>query len=126
MAVYVDSMRAPFGRMIMCHMTADTDEELHEMADRIGVSRRWWQAPPAKDSHYDIALTKRALAVAAGAIEVTWRQTGLMCKRRRETGQFGPPEAAEAWFRERHLGGMPDPDDEAPAQQPGDQIDLFS
>ena len=44
MAVYVDDMRANFGRMKMCHMIADTIDELHTMADRIGVARRWFQA----------------------------------------------------------------------------------
>jgi len=31
MTVYVDDMRSKFGHMIMCHMLADTDEDLHDM-----------------------------------------------------------------------------------------------
>lgn len=88
MTVYVDDMRAPFGRLVMCHMIADTDEELHAMADTIGVARRWHQKPPrASSSHYDIALSKRALAVKAGAVEITWRDCSLMTVlRRRQPG----------------------------------------
>jgi len=97
MTVYVDDMRAKFGRMVMCHMIADTDVELHAMAARIGVARKWHQAPPKHDSHYDIALSKRAAAVAAGAVEITWRQTGAMVMRRRITGELGPQADAIDW-----------------------------
>lgn len=70
MSVYVDDMRAPFGRMIMCHLWADTSAELFAMADAIGVARKWFQCPPkASWEHFDIALSKRALAVERGAIE---------------------------------------------------------
>lgn len=101
MTVYVDDMRAAFGRMVMCHMLADTDDELHAMADHIGVARRWWQSPAnTSGSHYDIALSKRAQAVAAGAVEITWRQAGAMNFRRRATGQLGAPDDAEAWLRD--------------------------
>ena len=41
MSVYVDNMQAPFGNMVMCHMWADTDDELLAMADAIGVQRKW-------------------------------------------------------------------------------------
>jgi hypothetical protein len=58
MTVYVDDMRARYGRMVMCHMVADTEAELHAMADRIGVARRWYQG-----DHYDVCLAKRALAL---------------------------------------------------------------
>ena len=69
MAVYVDDMRARFGRMIMCHMVGDTDDELHQMADTINLPRRWFQG-----DHYDISLSKRALAVAAGAVEINQQE----------------------------------------------------
>lgn len=95
--VYVDDMRAKYGRMVMCHMLADTDAELHEMAARIGVRRRWHQHPPEHDSHYDICLAMRRTAVAAGAIQITWRQAGAMILRRRVTGRLGSPEDAIAW-----------------------------
>jgi len=79
MAVYVDDMRAPFGRMLMCHMTADTTDELLAMADRIGVARRWLQYPGTWKEHFDIALSKRALAVKFGAVEETQRDAGMRC-----------------------------------------------
>lgn len=72
MSVYVDDAIWPFGRMMMCHMIADTLEELHAMADRIGVQRKWFQDKRIK--HYDISTSKRAIAVASGAIEVDRRQ----------------------------------------------------
>jgi uncharacterized protein DUF4031 len=101
MAVYVDDMRARYGNMVMCHMLADSDEELHAMADRIGVDRRWHQAPPrCSGSHYDIALSKRALALAAGAIAVTAREAAAMNAHRRVHGQLGNPAQALAWRRE--------------------------
>ncbi len=40
MTVYVDDMEAEFGNMIMCHMIADTHDELIAMADAIGVDRK--------------------------------------------------------------------------------------
>lgn len=84
MAVYVDDMRAPFGRLVMCHMLADTEAELHTLAERIGVARRWAQYPGTYKSHYDISLSKRALAVAAGAVEITWRESGSIVRQRRQ------------------------------------------
>lgn len=100
MAVYVDDMNAPFGRMKMCHMLADSVDELHAMADTIGVARKWYQAPPKHSSHYDIALTKKGLALAAGAIPITWRQAGAMNARRRVTGQLGSPDDCIAWLEQ--------------------------
>lgn len=94
MTVYVDDMRARFGRMVMCHMVADTTAELLAMADRIGVDRRWLQHAGAAGEHFDIALSKRAAAVAAGAMEITWKQCGALCALRRHTGELGDPATA--------------------------------
>lgn len=68
MTVYVDGMRAAYGRMKMCHMVADTPAELHAMAAKLGV-RRWFQND-ASTPHYDICLSKRAEAVKLGAVEI--------------------------------------------------------
>jgi hypothetical protein len=96
--VYVDDMRADFGRMVMCHMVADTDEELHTMADKIGVARKWHQKPGTARSHYDIALSKKALALHFGAKQITWKQTSAMTARRAVTGELGSPETAVQWL----------------------------
>jgi len=81
MAVYVDAPRHRVGRMIMCHMLADSMEELLAMADRIGVARKWFQ--PASHPHFDICKAMRTKAVAAGAIEVDRRQLVDVMKRYR-------------------------------------------
>jgi Protein of unknown function (DUF4031) len=81
--VYVDDMRAPFGRMVMCHMVADTTEELLAMADRIGVARRWLQYAGTPKEHFDIALSKRALAIQAGAVECGKAEVVALLRRKR-------------------------------------------
>lgn len=83
MTIYVDDMRANYGRMIMCHMLADTDEELHSMASKIGVARRWHQKPGTPHSHYDICMSKRAKAVELGAVEIDRRGVSEIIKRKR-------------------------------------------
>lgn len=81
MAVYVDAPRHRVGRMVMCHMLADSMEELLAMADRIGMAHRWFQ--PVSHPHFDICKAMRAKAVAAGAIEVDRRQLVDVMKRYR-------------------------------------------
>jgi len=97
--VYVDNMQARYGRMIMSHMIADSDEELHAMADKIGVNRRWWQSPETSSgSHYDICATSRTRALRLGAVEITMRQAAAMNLRRRVLGELGSPADALEWF----------------------------
>lgn len=74
MTVFVDLAKNPYGRMHMCHMIADTTEELIEMADKIGVDRKWIQNEGLASEHFDICKSKRELAVKNGAKEVSSRQ----------------------------------------------------
>lgn len=109
MSVYVDDMhKTHIGRyqrfragytMLMSHMIADTPEELHAMADKIGVQRKWFQG-----DHYDIAKSKRALAVKFGAIEVSFRQAGAMIGVHKRTGVMPAPENAVEEFRTLLIG----------------------
>jgi hypothetical protein len=65
--VYIDNARHVYGRMQMGHMIADTPEELHLMADKIGLRREWFQ--PRSFPHYDVSISRRNLAVKEGAIQ---------------------------------------------------------
>lgn len=82
MAVYVDNMKAVYGRMKMCHMIADSTDELLAMADAIGVARKWIQKANTHHEHFDICLNKRAEAVKAGAIEISMTDLGRMLRKR--------------------------------------------
>lgn len=116
MAVYVDDVRHTFGRMIMCHCWADTEEELFAMMRRIGVNTKWVQRPPkASWLHFDISLAMKARAIEAGAVLTdrygpllhvakltgnrrmmrrVWRarQGALIAYHQRETAQTDDPE----------------------------------
>ena len=83
MAVYVDKMfptkpyqqtckNARFYWPEACHMWADEIDELHVMADSIGLKRSWFQHHP-RHPHYDITASKRAMAIARGAIQRSLR-----------------------------------------------------
>jgi hypothetical protein len=82
MAVYIDSMNAKFGRMIMCHMVADSLEELYLMADKIGVNRKWIQDIGTPHEHFDVCLSAKKKAISFGAIEVGWGKMAELLNRK--------------------------------------------
>ena len=72
MSVYVDSPTTyptTIRHKTFSHMWADSEDELHEMAQFLGLKRAWHQPnPPHSISHYDITPPKRTLAIRAGAV----------------------------------------------------------
>jgi hypothetical protein len=99
-AVYVDEIRdytliskvRGLRHTHWCHLTADTEEELHKFADALGLARSWYQRKGPTDYrwHYDVTPPKRAKAVRLGAIEVDRPFMGqLMIRRRAERDKEG-------------------------------------
>ncbi|MEU7240268.1 DUF4031 domain-containing protein [Streptomyces sparsogenes] len=103
MTVYVDEVRdytliAKARRLRhthWCHLTADTEQELHEFAKRLGLRRSWFQKKSDRDYrwHYDITPPKRAQAVRLGAVEIDRRGVVALMDARRAAAGLEPGDA---------------------------------
>ncbi|NIL59658.1 DUF4031 domain-containing protein [Salinispora arenicola] len=102
MTVYVDDFRrsARVGRISgrWSHLTADTVQELHEFAAKLGLHRDWFQtckqkcAPEGRACphwHYDVVDVKRGEAIRLGAKAITWREMGALTSARRRAMHAG-------------------------------------
>ena len=70
MAVLVDEPIWPFRGRLWCHLVSDTSyEEIHVVADALGVPRRGFQG-----DHYDLPAEMRERAIELGAQPVTGRE----------------------------------------------------
>jgi hypothetical protein len=90
MSVYVDNFYVTgvtYRGMKMCHMVADTREELLQMVDKIGVKRKWIQEKDTPREHFDICLSKRKKAVNFGAIEIGMRELAEKTRTRTYEGK---------------------------------------
>ncbi len=83
MSVYVDNMYASYRRMKLCHMFADSTDELNDMADKIGVNRKWIQDANTYREHYDVAKISRKRAIDAGAIEINMHELGQLLREKK-------------------------------------------
>lgn len=82
-----EAAKAGVRRRVFCASLADVFEdrdELHAMAQRLGLQRRWFQVSRSGMPHYDICQTKRAQAIAFGAIVIDRRQMVALMKQHRE------------------------------------------
>ena len=52
------------------HLQADTVEELHAFAERLGMRRAWFQTQPGRPEkdHYDLTAAGRIKAIELGAV----------------------------------------------------------
>ena len=85
MSVYVDeAIFERWGRR-WCHLTADSEEELHAFAARLGLERSRFQTKPERSwaDHYDIPDDRRDEALALGAVELTLKEAGAQLARKR-------------------------------------------
>jgi len=80
MPVYVDNVRIPSRGAIWCHLVADSLDELHSFAKRLGLKRQWFQHA-ASYPHYDVTLPMREKALRLGAAEGS-RVTIIECAHR--------------------------------------------
>ena len=76
---------------------ADADDELHALAARLGMQRRWfqWNERRPYQAHYDVPERLRPDAIRLGAVQITWRQVGRMMRERRNAGRGAAPPAAQ-------------------------------
>jgi hypothetical protein len=91
-ACYVDTVRsypdAGLRFTEYCHLLADTREELHAMAEAVGMPRRAFQDHPWR-WHYDLPGPLRDLAVERGAQVVTMHEVGALLRRRKREMREG-------------------------------------
>lgn len=83
MTIYVDESIWPYRGTKYCHMMIDKDgdlQELHDFAASIGLKRSWFQNKP-RHPHYDLAPSKRRLAITNGAVAVTSVELVKRCMR---------------------------------------------
>jgi hypothetical protein len=85
-ACYVDAVReypdAGLRFTRFCHLLADTREELHEMAEALGVPHRFFQDHPWR-WHHDLPEPLREKALELGARELTLHEVGALLRRRK-------------------------------------------
>ncbi|MGB3500004.1 MAG: DUF4031 domain-containing protein [Mesorhizobium sp.] len=84
MAVYVDDPIWPHAGRLWCHMLADSEDELHAFAARLGLKRSSYQGPPVtKNPHYDLTAFERNRALRIGAVAVTRHEIVQILRRLR-------------------------------------------
>jgi len=86
--IYVDEHIWPYRGMRMCHMMCEPggEEGLHEMAEKLGLRKSWFQTRSSVP-HYDVCKAKRAQAIKLGAVPCGREKTLELIKAHRQATQ---------------------------------------
>ena len=101
MAVYVNDSRIEWRGKRWSHLQADSLEELHPFAARLGLKPEWFQTKPGRPelNHYDVTEPKRLQAIKMGAVAETWREGAGRLRRelaRKRESRPAPKRAPQA------------------------------
>lgn len=107
MAVYVDDFRVPWRGEMWSHLLADTAEELHAFAARLGLQRRHFQHEPARPwkDHYDVAEARRRQAIGLGAKPISFGEAAQILRARRQVLREVPTSPRSSASRVAPDGG---------------------
>jgi hypothetical protein len=72
MSVFIDDAAIPYRGKPRYHLAADSLEELHAFAQRVGIKRCWFHR--GRFAHYDVTSQERERALACGACALTRRE----------------------------------------------------
>lgn len=97
MAAYVDTAHWEWRGKVWCHLLADTIQELHSFAKRLGLRREWFQ-DQAKYPHYDLTSQMREKAVHLGAVEADNRTICSVAEKIRLESRM-PPQGQMSLFQ---------------------------
>lgn len=92
--VYVDEAVWEWRGQLWCHLLADSIDELHEFAGRLGLRRTWFQGS-SRFPHYDLTANKRLQAIRLGAQAVDARTAVMRARALRDGAVASHPVQAE-------------------------------
>lgn len=107
MAVYVDDFRVPWRGDRWSHLLADTAEELHAFAARLGLRRQHFHHKPARPwkDHYDVPEPKRRQAIELGAKPISFGEAAQILRARRQVLREVPTSPRSSASRVAPGGG---------------------
>jgi len=84
-AVYVDEAIFPFRGSQYCHMWSVNVDELHRVANLLGLRREWFRDKPSF-RHYDLVKGKRLVAIKRGLV-IPISTESMICKNKIHNGR---------------------------------------